>query len=468
MFELKCNSILLEFKQDAIDYCTLDCVSLYQILYKFSSLIFDLFSINIKKYPTLASLAFAIFRSNFMSEENIPRLSRKHVDNIRSGYTGGAVDMYIPISKKNEVVYHYDVNSLYPSSMLKQMMPIGKVKFFTGDIFKFNPDAFGFFFCKIEAPDKIKHPIVQTHVKTESGIRTMSPIGTWTDYIFSVELKNAEKYGYKFQILEGYLFERENIFKDYVTTLFGIRMQYPKSDPMNFIAKLLLNSLYGRFGMDDDYPNIDIIPNEYYQDFFNKNSDNILVEKILDNHKLIIHSNPNLSDSSGNVSVGVAAAITAYSRIHMTEFKNTSDFKLFYTDTDSVFTNKPLPDYLIGKDIGKMKLEGICKKTIFLGPKVYCLLMKNGIIISKVKGLKHDIAKNLTMSDFEKLLFKDSEFSKSQIKWKRNLEQGKITLIDELYTLKVNDNKRQLIYNKKGKLIGTKEYVISDSKEIRK
>ena len=38
-----------------------------------------------------------------------------------------------------------DVNSLYPSVMLKNPMPIGKPREFYGDIRKVDPNAFGFF-----------------------------------------------------------------------------------------------------------------------------------------------------------------------------------------------------------------------------------------------------------------------------------------------------------------------------------
>jgi hypothetical protein len=48
----------------------------------------------------------------------------------------------------------------------------------------------------------------------------------------------------------------------------------------------------------------------------------------------------------------------------------------------------------------------------------------------------------------------------------RNLSEGQIKLLEQVYTLKVTDNKRELIYNKKGKLIGTKPYVINKSKFI--
>jgi hypothetical protein len=57
-------------------------------------------------------------------------------------------------------------------------MPVGTPTYFEGDIRKIDSDAFGFFYCEIIAPDNIDHPIIQTHVKTSGGIRTIAPIGT--------------------------------------------------------------------------------------------------------------------------------------------------------------------------------------------------------------------------------------------------------------------------------------------------
>jgi hypothetical protein len=113
-----------------------------------------------------------------MKEENIPQLSGEIAKNIKQGYTGGAVDMYIPKSKPGVKINCYDVNSLYPSQMESQLMPIGNPTYFSGNILKINPEAFGFFYCKIKSPNNILHPILQTHVKTQAGTRTISPIGT--------------------------------------------------------------------------------------------------------------------------------------------------------------------------------------------------------------------------------------------------------------------------------------------------
>lgn len=76
----------------------------------------------------------------------------------------------------------------------------------------------------------------------------------------------------------------------------------------------------------------------------------------------------------------------------------------------------------------------------------------------------HEI--ELNYNDYEQLLYKDVIIEKSQTKWFRNLSEGKITLLNELYTLKVNDNKRELIFNRKNKFIGTKSYKIDKTKTI--
>jgi hypothetical protein len=153
-------------------------VSLYQVLENFNSLIFELFGLNIHKYPTLSSLAFAIFRSNFIKINTIAQLTGKIAKDIRQSYTGGAVDMYIPENPEGVKLHHYDVNALYPFTMNNKLMPTGKPIFFKGDIKLLDPNAFGFFYCKITTPNNLLHPIIQTHIKTEHGERTISPLGT--------------------------------------------------------------------------------------------------------------------------------------------------------------------------------------------------------------------------------------------------------------------------------------------------
>ena len=201
------------FKDESIKYCNLDCKSLYDILIKFNDLIFNRFKLNIRYYPTLPSLAFTIFRTHFLplvEEKTAANAAKKYLihsltgkisKNIRQAYTGGAVDMYIPKPLPGTIIYSYDVNSLYPFVMKTFKYPIGSPTYFEGDINKIDKNAFGFFFCKIQAPENLNHPILQLHKRTKEGIRTIAPLGNWEGMYFSEELYNARKFGYKFEIV---------------------------------------------------------------------------------------------------------------------------------------------------------------------------------------------------------------------------------------------------------------------------
>jgi hypothetical protein len=150
----------------------------------------------------------------------------------------------------------------------------------------------------------------------------------------------------------------------------------------------------------------------------------------------------------------------------MSQFKNNPDFNLYYSDTDSAYIDKPLSEDLISSEIlGKMKLEHVINKAIFLSPKVYYLETEDGKGIYKVKGLKHEV--ELTKNDFENLLTKDAFLQKHQSKWFRNLSEGQINILEQVYTLKVTENKRKLIY-KNSKLVGTKAYKIDSLKILNK
>jgi DNA polymerase elongation subunit (family B) len=99
----------------------------------------------------------------------------------------------------------------------------------------------------------------------------------------------------------------------------------------------------------------------------------------------------------------------------MSQFKNNPKINLYYTDTDSIYTDSDLDESFINKKIlGKLKLEHVCKKAIFLGPKLYCLLTESGDFIHKVKGLDRDVS--LELKDYQNLLIKNVFIEKMQTK----------------------------------------------------
>jgi hypothetical protein len=60
---------------------------------------------------------------------------------IYQSYYGGAVDAYTPLGEK---VKCYDVNSLYPTSMRNNIMPVGNPYYFEGDLDYFSNINFNY------------------------------------------------------------------------------------------------------------------------------------------------------------------------------------------------------------------------------------------------------------------------------------------------------------------------------------
>ena len=125
-----------------------------------------------------------------------------------------------------------------PFVMANKSIPIGKPIIFNGYIRAILPNAYGFFYCKITSPSFLEHPILQRKIRTLDGLRTVAGLGTWEGWIYSEEMYNAEKYGYTFEFIKGYTFEKGLPFNQLISKLYYLRLQFTKGDPMNFTAKL--------------------------------------------------------------------------------------------------------------------------------------------------------------------------------------------------------------------------------------
>ena len=133
-------------------------------------------------------------------------------------------------------------------------MSVGKPRACTGDIRSVIPDAYGIFYCEIESPENLQHPLLQRRIETTHVTRTVAGLGKWTGWITSIEMDRAIELGYKCKILLGYRFDKANVFGPLITKLYNLRTSYLKSYPMNLIAKLLMNSVYGKLGKPSNQP----------------------------------------------------------------------------------------------------------------------------------------------------------------------------------------------------------------------
>jgi hypothetical protein len=408
------------FRAEAIKYLINDVESLREILLKFATEVYDMFSINITKYKTLPSMALAIYLSNYYDRNKNPlKVVKGDVEkNIREAYYGGIASVF-----EHEVFegYYMDVNSHYPRAM-KNPMPIGDPVYTDK---KDLEDIFGFVKAKIIAPNKsvLKNPILP--VRTENGLECPSDT-TFFGWWFSEELKNAKKFGYHIEVIGAWEFKKSNnLFDDFVDKLYNIKASAEADSSRRSTAKLLLNSLYGRMGMNEISNRVKIVPTAEvegilkklnWSEFINMGEFSMVrYTGVIDPElkKIIDVADDKLESASFTAkrrgipsSVPIAAAVTSYARIAISEHFNNPNNKCFMTDTDSLVTEKPLDQELIGPELGQFKLEYKVDHGIFISPKTYALKykdLKTGEFKYKfvAKGIGGEA---MEWEDYEKLL----------------------------------------------------------------
>lgn len=275
---------------------------------------------------------------------------------------------------------------------------------------------FGFIECEIKTPNHIDRPLLVCDTPSVGPFSLSSDNvlakGTFTGTFFSEELKLAKKYRYQITCIKGYSFERHNLFASYVEHFFTLKNV--SKGYKRWFYKLMLNSLYGRFGMDLNSTRLELVPYD-----LNKREHEVLriqnrfgkLNQALMDRGFIMTEVKNTREGRSSLAwpytrfvghVGVASAITSYSRSFMYPFM--VDEAVAYTDTDSLFTSKKLKS--VGSDLGQFKLEAEFVDAIFLGPKTYILKHPDGSFTRKMAGLPREQQSRFSFQDFEKCLRK--------------------------------------------------------------
>jgi hypothetical protein len=250
------------------------------------------------------------------------------------------------------------------------------------------------------------------------------------------------------------------IFKEYVDRLYQLRLKFKSGTPMNLIAKLLMNSLYGKFGMKPEKTTVNIFDQrdssevESMQSFTNTHNESIQDIVEVGNFSIIVRGGIDLYDYNKNqdlwhgldVNIAIASAITSGARMVMSKVKNSTDFDLYYTDTDSAVINRPLPAEMVGSALGKFKLEHEISEAVFLAPKVYGFITSDGSEVIKIKGIAKEQVSKITLADLKKLLVKETSMYITQEKWYKSIFEGDIEVVKVAHELKATSNKRQPQY----------------------
>ena len=213
------------------------------------------------------------------------------------------------------------------------------------------------------------------------------PTGLIKGYYSFVEIRYALSIGYKILSLgEGIVYHKAfSPFKKIITDLYNYRMKRKmKKDSTQLVPKILMASLYGKFGYN--YTNKEII----------MHGSEITPKILKQASKIVPYPNKDyfrIVSSERSIKPNyvypiISLYVTANARIHMyKQFKKVGFKNVYYSDTDCIFTNRKLE---VSKLLGCLKLENDFINCCLIKPKMYSGKTKEDEIV-KIKGLKKSI-----------------------------------------------------------------------------
>ena len=360
---------------------------------------------------------------------------------LRQAYKGGFTylnEIYRGKEVKEGIVL--DVNSLYPSVMYYSPMPYGEGIYFDG---KYVPDKlYNLYIQNITCQFRIKKDMIPTiqiknnlsFVPTEylSSSNGESINLTLTNVDLKLFLEHYDIYDVSYNW--GWKYKSSTkIFKSYIDYWNELKVKATKegNKPLRTIAKLMLNSLYGKFAASPEGRSK--IP---YLD------NNIVKYKLSELEERTSYYLP------------ISIFITSWARDKTIRSAQAVYHRFIYADTDSLhLEGTDIPENLLISDteLGKWKIESTFKRGKYLRQKCYIedavtpvdeiekfkkenpeclhLVSKDSIINIVCAGMPKGCYKNVTWENFDYGSVFDGKLGVKHT-------DGGIVLVDTTFTIK--------------------------------
>lgn len=303
----------------------------------------------------------------------------------RQAYYGGLV--FLTSTKLQHDCETYDRNSSYPASMVAHGVPVGR-QLETRD---YEDGRMGIYRVRVKAPDDLIVPIIPARDK-RGTMRWYR--GEFDTVVTNRELIFAANHGYKIlQVYEGIVWEDVAFpFNEFIGLCKQIRFGF-RDKPEEFLAKLMQNALYGKFGSRRERLRI-----------FSARSmtDEDLIGSVPYDDRGLWYVKKEL-DEEMRCAPEWAVFITAHSRLSLLQqVYSAGPENVFYGDTDSITLRKGYGSQIdVGLEYGQWKLEKEWREFRAIAPKVYAGVLADGRFKGAAKGLPR---KNLTDKHWRDLL----------------------------------------------------------------
>ena len=344
-----------------------------------------------------------------------PVLSEAMDAEIRQAYRGGYT--YASERFKQRVMRSgmvFDVNSLYPAVMYNELLPYGQPEWFSGPPLPTKSHPLVIFSVEFTATLKPDHiPIIQ--IKKSSVFHDSEYIKEVKEptimHVTDIDWKLYNEHyditvysyggGWRFKAMHG-------LFKEYIDKWSKIKAE--STGGLREIAKLHLNSLYGKFASN---PNV--------------------TGKIpyLDNGVVKYRMGP--QETRPPVYTAMGVFITSYARNITIRAAQTNYHTFAYADTDSLHLltlERPTELDVHPHRMGAWKLEYTFRHALYVRAKFYLEQLRDGSMVVKIAGMPEAESAKLKFADIT-----DGRKLEGKLRPK-NVPGGRV-LLDESFTIKL-------------------------------
>jgi len=487
-----------DFQKELYEYCLSDVDLLKRALEIYVKDALETTSIHPLKCSTIASYCMRVYRTNFMPVDTIAVLTKQEYDFIKRGFFGGRTECFKSFRKwtdddiaNGKYGKYIDIQSLYPSvqyfNSLPTGIPVWDIDPNFSDVKDYISNHYGYIECDIIAPSTLHIPLLPE----KKDCKLMFDLVNKNNKVYSsIELLKAIEVGYTItKIHKSLSFEETSgLFQDYISTFLKIKTESAGYDGDNIeeyvreyemkcgvklntsnikknagrkaLAKMCLNSLWGKFGQNDDMTQTEYLTNDKWFKLLKRHVDGkveLKNEVLIDEDTLYVSyiEKEEKKTSLTSTNLGLAGFVTASARLKLYDELYKLDKRVLYCDTDSIIYeyDKDLYNTTEGNSLGEWELEddGNIKEFIGLAPKTYGYITLNSKVNCKCKGISlnygnitnfnFDSLKQLVLGDTDKIVTYSTEFKK---------KDGVITTIENVPKVTTNGEDKKRLFNKDG------------------
>lgn len=299
---------------------------------------------------TLAGQSFRAFRHRFMSHQIYVDDHGRATELGREAYHGGRTECFF-IGRLDHPVHCFDINSQYPFVMQENEYPTKKVAY-----------SRSVSITEMEAWLKDFAIVADVTIQTDEPLyayvidhKITFPVGTFRLALTTPDIKTALGKGSIQKVHALACYEKAPIFERFVSEIYQLRLKAQEAgdEVMTYNLKILLNSLYGKFGQ----------AGRVWQTVARTEDLSVKVWDEIDADADLLYTwrrfggliqRKEQDSESYNSFPAIAAHVTAYARELLWHyFQLAGRENVYYCDTDSMFVN----------DEGKSRLESLSHPT---------------------------------------------------------------------------------------------------------